>query len=753
MAAALCLVFLDVWPLWQDEAFTWDLARRSAKGAIDGAAADRHPPLYYLLTQPFMAMGDADWLLRLPSALATIAGVALTGWTVRRHVGEREGNLAAWVMALAPALVLYADTARMYGVLGFFGAGLLAGALEVARGPRPGRGAIGLGLSAAGALWTHYAGFGAVLGAAVGGGLCVLLGRPDQRGRRLVYATLAFALAGASFAPWAMGPLQTQLATKDAPASRTLFVLAYLGWGFDNRVPIQSIVLVVLEAVGLGILLRRRPEHAGMWFGWALVAILFPYWSSKSLPAQNPRNYIDLLPAASAVVAIALARFPVWPVAPIVFALVSIEPLHDLLTRPVSPQETGSGYHYRLDAQVLDQVMAEDDALLVRPEYLLRQYERYVPRLRTRKENIPMRPPWVILARGTRLEAQLEQLYSTDCTFNQAFRVTLLAPPGPACDAYKAAIREVGERRGYVPFLLELGDREMAVANYDEAEQHARMAAERLVAHPAAQLQLAKILLAKQDWAGAADAGAKARDIAVTWRFPRGAAADAQEIVAKALAGAGDTEGAAKARQMATCIRDRAHPLMCSPLVAPFFKATEKVAAKAGAPAAKVEVVPPQAEGNWDFAGAEMPAGWATVGNLPADLGLRVELHEGAEAATIGNVNVGQEALGCGPGVLGTGEIHITGRFAVEVAGGGSPSFGAVEARALGPDNTVLKSNGVPYITMVASSNSNKGWTDFDTAWPVPEGGIGVKLCMKVAGSGYGQLWVDKLAVVKPAPG
>jgi predicted membrane-bound mannosyltransferase len=87
VAAALALVGIGHWPLWQDEAFTWNLVQLTFGEIVDGAAGDRHPPLYYLIVAPLRVFGDRDELVRLPSALAFIAAVAISAHAARRHFG------------------------------------------------------------------------------------------------------------------------------------------------------------------------------------------------------------------------------------------------------------------------------------------------------------------------------------------------------------------------------------------------------------------------------------------------------------------------------------------------------------------------------------------------------------------------------------------------------------------------------------------------------------------------------------------
>lgn len=128
LAWALYLHNLEAKSLWFDELGTLTCA------AWDGTWADAlrrsltdlalpKPPLYFLLTRLFLALGDRVLLLRLPAALwATLTiplAYALAVRLLAREAGRRAGLLAALLLALAPFYVRYGQEARMYTMLTF----------------------------------------------------------------------------------------------------------------------------------------------------------------------------------------------------------------------------------------------------------------------------------------------------------------------------------------------------------------------------------------------------------------------------------------------------------------------------------------------------------------------------------------------------------------------------------------------------------------------------------------------------------
>lgn len=126
LALILRLVNLGGRPLWYDEAFSLLFSERSPGAMIagtltpvNGAAAEEHPLLYYLILHGWMALwGYAPGAARLLSALLGAATVAANYLLGRRLMGRHAGLAAAAITALAPFHVYYSQEARMYALLG-----------------------------------------------------------------------------------------------------------------------------------------------------------------------------------------------------------------------------------------------------------------------------------------------------------------------------------------------------------------------------------------------------------------------------------------------------------------------------------------------------------------------------------------------------------------------------------------------------------------------------------------------------------
>ncbi len=86
---------------------------------------DPHPPGYYLLLKGWLALGEAEPWLRLPSVFASVLAVALTARAGHKILGARAGALAALLLATFPLQSWYAAEVRMYALAQALGAALL----------------------------------------------------------------------------------------------------------------------------------------------------------------------------------------------------------------------------------------------------------------------------------------------------------------------------------------------------------------------------------------------------------------------------------------------------------------------------------------------------------------------------------------------------------------------------------------------------------------------------------------------------
>lgn len=212
--------------LWNDEGTTWALVQQPVGEIIRRAAADIHPPLYYLLLHGWVQMaGTSAGALRAFSALCGVFVVAAAGGVAGRLADGTPSRrwlsfaAAIWV-ALNPFQIYYSQEARMYMLLALEAALLLWALLAILAAedadslnaaPQKTVPAWQIWflcgayvIVAAAGLWTHYS-FPIVLMAAAAGYLIDWLLR-WRHGRRSWWPLIRFALmnlaALALFAPW-----------------------------------------------------------------------------------------------------------------------------------------------------------------------------------------------------------------------------------------------------------------------------------------------------------------------------------------------------------------------------------------------------------------------------------------------------------------------------------------------------------------------------------------------------------------------
>jgi len=119
LGAVLRFYGLGFQSLSEGELASWDLSNRGTlPQVIEGVRGEVHPPLYFLLLRfAQWIFGDAEWALRLPSAIAgwlCIPAIYLLG---RRLYSEREGLIAALFLAVLWAPVYYSQEARSYSIV------------------------------------------------------------------------------------------------------------------------------------------------------------------------------------------------------------------------------------------------------------------------------------------------------------------------------------------------------------------------------------------------------------------------------------------------------------------------------------------------------------------------------------------------------------------------------------------------------------------------------------------------------------
>lgn len=117
----LRVLLLGAKGMWLDETFSVWLANKGVADMLHWIVTiDQHPPLYYLLLHPWVALlGDTPYNARLLSALFGTAAIPIIYLIGKRIAGVAVGMAAATLLAFSPFNLYFAQETRMYTLLTF----------------------------------------------------------------------------------------------------------------------------------------------------------------------------------------------------------------------------------------------------------------------------------------------------------------------------------------------------------------------------------------------------------------------------------------------------------------------------------------------------------------------------------------------------------------------------------------------------------------------------------------------------------
>src|SRR5919112_1302505 len=348
LAGSLRFYGLEIQSLWNDELLSWDSANRgNLYQVIEGVLnveQEVHPPGYFILLY-FVEeyLGESEWVLRLPSAVAGVLSVLVIYLLGRRLYSPREGLIAALLMAVLQTPIYYSQEARTYSLLllfsmlaTYFWVGLVRDLAYKSRISV--YEALGYILSAAAASYLHY--FGLYLIGLQGLGAALLFVR---RIRALGYLVLIYSVILLAYLPWLVVVLSDPGEFGTAMSIRMSWVKPpqpkavweYLQFLFSSPVPLLNTGIVLAGAVlalylflllkGLRAFFKARQEQR-IWTSdlflspgillalWLIVPFAGVYvisllWS----PFLVDRALIISLPAAYLLAARAITQLPLRP--------------------------------------------------------------------------------------------------------------------------------------------------------------------------------------------------------------------------------------------------------------------------------------------------------------------------------------------------------------------------------------------------------------------------------------------------------
>lgn len=123
--------------IWCDEWGSVILARYDWAQLITRAAADIHPPLYFLsLHFSTRIFGENEWAFRLPSVTASIAALVFIYLCARRLTDEQTALWTLFLSALSPYLIHLSREIRHHGMPAVFAAAAVYGYFSMLDRPR-----------------------------------------------------------------------------------------------------------------------------------------------------------------------------------------------------------------------------------------------------------------------------------------------------------------------------------------------------------------------------------------------------------------------------------------------------------------------------------------------------------------------------------------------------------------------------------------------------------------------------------------
>lgn len=398
LGAGLRLATLGRQSLWLDEGFSYWMANRPWTTLLASLPNnDTHPPLHYLILQPMIALGGSEWLLRLPSALAGIASIGLLFALGKELFDRKTGLIAAFILAIAPFHLWFAQEARMYALVAVLS---LAAGLFAARALRTNRRRDWLlfGLCEGLALLADVAAIWFVLAVNTAWLLSV---RKYWRSQRFWPWLAAQLLALALYLLWLPSSLQ-QLSngiTGWIPPA-TLTVLArtltdFIG-SYEQRSTLESVFSLMVIVIPLVAAARQLFREAstktmpyilsGCWFFIPIgLAFLFsqPYFRVplfSSIVGQGRSIFLTRnLIVASFPLYLLLARGLILSRRPVSYAvlvaLVAMSALSYYQNVLLDSKED-----YRTAAQIVNEHTVTDDVIVFAPPYLELPFEYYYDR-------------------------------------------------------------------------------------------------------------------------------------------------------------------------------------------------------------------------------------------------------------------------------------------------------------------------------------------------------------------------------------
>lgn len=312
LAALVRLPTLGLQSFWFDEAFTpVHVLHGSLISTLETTAhTENTPPLWYVVIWVWTRIfGTGAFAMRLPSALAGIALVAV-GWQIAGELAGRRATIATGALiAVNPLFVWYSQEARSYGLYTLTAALAILCFIRAERRPSA-RTMAAFALAGCLALLSHYFAVFMLVP------MALWLLRDRAHWRAAAGAVGAIAIVGAALVPLVLtqGGNGTQWIGKSTLASRVQEIPQYYLTGYSGAPLGHGIELLVALPLIAGVIygLRRglgERERRGALCMLALSAcgILIPvFLAAAGADYLAPRNLIAAMVPVTVLLAIVI---------------------------------------------------------------------------------------------------------------------------------------------------------------------------------------------------------------------------------------------------------------------------------------------------------------------------------------------------------------------------------------------------------------------------------------------------------------
>jgi mannosyltransferase len=323
VALALRLYGLDQQSFWSDEGLAVHYASPPAAELLQRIRVGFHNPSYFLGLHVWMAtLGTSDWAIRFFSLVASLLAIPLMYRLGRLLYGAPVGLMAAFLLAVNPFAIYYAQEARMYAqILALSLAALLFFAHALRRNTVFAW--IGFVLLSVAALYTHYFAALAPLAAAAFYVVSWVRGRYRSLTVRWLASQVALVVL---YAPWLANALKmTSAESWQEPVSPLVLpwnVLASFSLGEVFPSPLRPYwvaAFALLFLVGCAALVHRDRSNPSPLDLYAPLALVVPL-AFMMLLAWTGRGMLNkyltvTLPAFLLILAVGLLRLRrvAWP--------------------------------------------------------------------------------------------------------------------------------------------------------------------------------------------------------------------------------------------------------------------------------------------------------------------------------------------------------------------------------------------------------------------------------------------------------